>query len=169
MHTSTVTAIQNNTLQAENCRIIETHKTCGDVANFIFTGILGTLISLMGVSCNIISILALIRIKQNAQTMFLLTSLAVYDSVHLIGFLMNVPVFEIAWFVGSKNLLNTQYLYVEAYFTRIFHRTTAGISYWVTSLLTIHRSVQLSWCEDIRTGGENTVHSTSLLSSCIGI
>ena len=56
---------------------------------FILCGIIGTTICLVGIMCNIVSLLLICKLEKQSITLFLLKSLAIADSIYLLVYLAN--------------------------------------------------------------------------------
>ncbi len=97
-------------------------------------------IVLVGLVLNILTLLALNKMKLNAESLFLMKCLGIYDSCLLLSwtFIGIVPYF--AWILGFGMLSTTVYAYVylAAY---CFFRTVGPMAWWIVCVLTVQRYV----------------------------
>ena len=108
---------------------------------FILCGIIGTTICLVGISCNIISLLLINKLEKQSVTLFLLKSLAITDSIYLLFYLANWSFTAWLNYFGFIGVLYGYTIYVLIYVTYPVYNAFLTISSWTTCLLTVHRSV----------------------------
>ena len=111
---------------------------------FILCGIIGTTICLVGISCNIISLLLINKLEKQSVTLFLLKSLAITDSIYLLFYLANWSFTAWLNYFGFIGVLYGYTIYVLIYVTYPVYNAFLTISSWTTCLLTIHRFVIFS-------------------------
>ncbi len=98
----------------------------------------GAGIAVTGLVLNGVSLLSLSRMRMNAESLFLLKSLAVYDLVYLAAFLVILPPRYLAWVLGHGDIQYTAYLYVyQVVF--FLYRIGLSMAFWVVFILSTQR------------------------------
>ena len=110
---------------------------------FILCGIIGTAICLVGISCNLVSLLLIRKLEKQSASFFLLKSLAITDSIYLSFYLANWSFTAWLNYFGFIGVLYGYTIYVLIYVTYPVYNAFLTISSWTTCLLTIHRFVYL--------------------------
>ena len=108
---------------------------------FILCGIIGATICLVGILCNIVSLLLVCKLEKQSVTLFLLKSLAIADSIYLLVYLANWSFTSWLNYFGFVGVLYGYTIYVLIYVTYPVYNAFLTISSWTTCLLTIHRFV----------------------------
>lgn len=97
------------------------------------------IIVLCGLSLNITSLVAFSKIKMNAESLFLMKCLAVYDTLYLVGAFFAYSCVYLLWELGFGYQSLTAYLYVEKISEYTLQRVAAPMSYWIAAVLTVQR------------------------------
>ena len=98
----------------------------------------GTIIPVIGLILNILSLLALSKMKMNAQSLFLMKSLAWWDSIYLSSWIGMITPRYLAWLGGFEDLQYTVYQYVFRV-VYCFFRISVSMAFWLVCLLTADR------------------------------
>ncbi len=95
-------------------------------------------ISIVGVALNIVSFLALNKMKLNKESLFMMKILSIYDSLYLFAsMLMTSPVY-IHWAAGLGYIEYTAYYFVYHIMLCVY-RISMSVAFWLVCLLTAHR------------------------------
>ena len=100
---------------------------------------LSFIIIILGLSLNVVTLLAFKSIKLNAASLFLMKCLSVYDSLFLWGALLSHVVHYLAWILGFGYINATPYLYVDRISYYCLQRIAAPMSYWTAAVITVQR------------------------------
>ncbi len=100
--------------------------------------IFATIIPTVGIILNIISLLVLTKMKMNAESLFLMKSLTVYDSAFLITWLCIFPPRYLVWVAGLGDIQYTAY---HVFFQIVYcvYRISLSMAFWLVCLITTHR------------------------------
>ena len=102
---------------------------------------LGSVVVILGIILNIVTLVAFKRIKLNAASLFLMKCLSVYDSLYLFGLCLTRLSHYFVWILGFGYINATPYLYVDRISYYCLQRIAAPMSYWTAAVITVQRSV----------------------------
>ncbi len=110
------------------------------IFNIILFGVFGMVISLIGISGNILSATVLWKIGHESVIFFLLFILSVCDLLHLLGYFMNYVFTEYLMFFGwYLDIFFTWYQYLYFYVLFPVYSVSVGLNMWMVCLITIQR------------------------------
>ncbi len=113
---------------------------CSGKTRLVAEGI-GCIIILCGVTLNIFSFVIFGRMTMNAESLFLMKCLAIYDTCFLVGGFIAFGCEYLRWILGFGYDRHTAYLYVDRLSYYCFFRMGASMSYWTIAILTVQRYV----------------------------
>ena len=122
----------------DGCEEYETMQSC-NLVYFIFRGIIGLLIFIIGIIGNIFSLVIVNRIEHKSVTLFLLKSLIGVETILLLIFVFQFCITSILDYFRYVNITTSVYLYFRLYFGFPMFLACLSNSAWITCLLTLHR------------------------------
>ncbi len=103
-----------------------------------FSRVFNTVISGVGITLNIMTFLALNKMKLNKESLFMMKCLSLYDSLYLFTTMcLSAPVY-ILWVAGFGYIENTKFYYVY-HIMLCLYRISMAVAFWLVCLLTAHR------------------------------
>ena len=120
---------------SEECEI---GKSC-ILMYFMFTGSIGMLIFIIGITGNVLSLLIVNRIERKSVTLSLRKSLAVVETLLLLIFVFQFCIISILDYFHYVAFTASVYLYFRVYFRFPMLLACLSISGLITCLLTFHR------------------------------
>ncbi len=120
----------SNTTEVSKCHVFYT----------VVIGIFGSAICSIGICGNIISLLIVRKFGNLSATFFLLRSLAITDTIILIGYVLNLLLMEYLDYMDLiLEVYYSEYQYVFMYVIFPIYSMSVTLAAWITCLLTIHR------------------------------
>lgn len=102
------------------------------------SSVVGTMIALIGLVLNGLSLLAFKQMSLNTVSLFLAKCLAVYDSIFLFSFLNEKGLVLLMKMLGFGNIYNTAFEY-WFWFMYVLYRIAGPLSFWTVCVITVQR------------------------------
>ncbi len=99
----------------------------------------GCFVLACGLILNVLCIIVLNRMNMNAEVLFLMKCLAVYDFLLLLGAFFTFEAEYFRWIFGFGYNKHTAYLYVERVSYYCLYRLNGSMSFWTLAVLTVQR------------------------------